>query len=617
MGKILIAEDMVLLRDLLDAALRGRGHEPLIAQNGREALAIMAREKPSAVILDLGLPDVSGMVVLRHIRENVLLREVPVVVLSGQADRQTVLEVAKLGVTGYLLKGHAPLRELIEKLEAAMAAAAAHARAPASTADIKCPAPVFSTMAQTPQATDAASPLAPPTHGAEPAPGKPESHTPLLHSGAAPPIDLKSVKPIIPRSQLLERLAACEELKGFSPTVSQVLKLTQSANCSLDSIAKAIRQDQAMALKILKVANSSVYSRGDRVDTVHKAVTRIGMECIRQAILNIAVVERFSSVAFREHISTPQFWEHSIACGIIAAELAHAHEPREADAAFTAGLLHDLGRVMFAEALAEEYIRVIETARRLDVPLEQVETRMLLFNHADVMDRVLSAWKFPKHLVDPIMYHHLSVGNVRSVAPTRAGEILRLGLANRLAHAMLLGSSGNEVLYPTEEHCQAIGVASATIRTIEETARRETDDTKYGLISISHTETWPRRSEQVRALLPDHFRALYAGANPDFDAVRIFCQTLSGFNPDLPPTIIVAHIPHVRERSLVSDRVRDVERQAGVSGLPAIVLSPNGQVDLEGAAAIGRRICLLPMPVTVSRFIATVNSMLGNARQAA
>lgn len=219
-----------------------------------------------------------------------------------------------------------------------------------------------------------------------------------------------------------------------------------------------------MALKILRIANSSVYSRGDRVDTVHQALLRIGMQSIRQVVLNIGVVERFSSPAFKDHLATSQFWEHSITCGIIAAEIAHAQDAKEADSAFTSGLLHDLGRVVLAEALGDQCIQVIETARRLEAPLELVETRMLLLNHADVMDRLLSAWKFPKHMVDPITFHHASAGSVRSAAPARVPEILRLGLANRLAHAMLLGNSGNETIYPTEEYCRALNISAALDR---------------------------------------------------------------------------------------------------------------------------------------------------------
>ena len=224
------------------------------------------------------------------------------------------------------------------------------------------------------------------------------------------------------------------------------MKLT-SSECSLEAVAKAVSQDQAMSLKMLKLANSPVYMRGDRVDTVHKALMRIGVSSIRQAVMNIGVVERFSAPAFGELLSTGQFWEHSIACGLIATQLAEARGEQDADTAFTCGLLHDLGRVVLAEVLGERYSGVIETARSVEAPLEQVESRMLLLNHADVMDRLLTGWKFSKHLIDPIMHHHLSVANARGVIPARRGEILRLGLANRLAHAMLLGDSGNVTIY--------------------------------------------------------------------------------------------------------------------------------------------------------------------------
>lgn len=581
--RILVVDDLAIFREPIEAVLRAEGFEVLTACHGQEAVAAMTATRPDLVLLDLAMPVMDGLAVLRHMRQDRSLCGVPVLVLSADAERDHIVEAVRLGVSGYLLKAKFSLADMLARVRTIL------------EAESGLPEP-GELMEASPEAEAAGEAReAPAIEGSSGA-------------GGVEVTDVKDLKPIVTRSDLMARLRDSEELKGFSPTVAQVLKVAMSTSASLEAVSRAVRQDQAIALKVLKIANSSVYSRGDRVDTVHNAILRIGMENIRQTVLNIAVVERFSSLAFREHLSTEHFWEHSIACGIIAAELAHALGGKEPDSAFTCGLLHDLGRVIFAEALGEAYVRVIETARRLEVPLEQVETRMLLLSHADAMDRLLVAWKFPRHLVDPILHHHLSAGNARSVASSRVGDVLRLGLANRLAHAMLLGTSGNETIYPTEEHCRALGVAPKVIAQIEETARRQTDDTKFALLTSSNAATWPRRADELRARFASPMRPLFVSAAPEFDAFRIFTRELTGPSDGEPPNLAVVHLAAARDREAVGEALLLAEKECGP--LPAIVLSPAGQVALPESAAKGRRLERLATPVAVARFIRAANSLL-------
>lgn len=602
MPAVLVVDDMPIFREPIEAVLRAEGFDVVTASNGQEAIGALSAHKPALVLLDLGMPGMSGLAVLRYMRQNKGHETTPVIILSAEADRGRIVEAVKLGIAGYVLKASFSLKDLLTRIKAQLQPQIA---------------PQASAQAQ-PLATTGSQPAA-----TEPAPASPPvsagTHQPQRMAPAGPPAtELGSLKPVLTRSELLERLKACEELKGFSPTVSQVLKLTESSNYSLDAVTQAVRQDQAMALKILKIANSSAFSRGDRVDTVHKAILRIGMEGIRQTILNIGVVERFGSHAFTQHLSTPQFWEHSIGCGIIAAEIAQATDPKHSDSAFTCGLLHDLGRVIFAEALGETYSQVIEMARKLEAPLELVETRMLLLNHADVMDRLLSSWKFPKHMIDPIMFHHMPPGSVRTAAPTRSAEILRLSLANSLAHALLIGSSGNETIYPTEEHCRTLGITGTTICAIEETARQQTDDTKFALLSTTRDCAWPQRAEQVRAWLQCPLRHVYISADPDIDAYRIVCAVLAGSVSDEPPNLAVVHLTSVKDQGILSERLLKAEHDARVKNLPVLLLSPTGQLTLEAATIAQRKCQWLSTPTPLRKLTTAMNSLLvGGALQSA
>lgn len=86
-------------------------------------------------------------------------------------------------------------------------------------------------------------------------------------------MNLKDMKPLMTRSEIYDLLDNCAELKAMSPTVAQILKMTQSERCSIEHVVKVVKKDHAVSLKILKLANSSAYTRGEPVDTVQKAVT--------------------------------------------------------------------------------------------------------------------------------------------------------------------------------------------------------------------------------------------------------------------------------------------------------------------------------------------------------
>jgi len=421
---------------------------------------------------------------------------------------------------------------------------------------------------------------------------------------------------VLTRSEINERIEAASELKALSPTVAQIMKMTSSANASIDQVAKIIRQDQAIALKVLKLANSVVYTRGEPVESVQQAVSRIGLTQIRQVAMNMSVMDRFADPQFDELLNTQSFWEHAIATGMIAASIVRVRDGKEQDidAAFTMGLLHDVGRMVFVEQFGATYIEVLKTAQQLRLPLEQVESRMLLVNHADLMDKLLHAWKFSKHLINPIALHHLSMSNVRSLAPRTVSEVAVLGLANRLAHAMLLGSSGNDTIYPTHDFIDALRLKPEHIAAIELDIVEQVRDMKFTMLNAAHDDVASAvdARQAVAKQFDAPFRAIFIGAEPQVDAYRIFTEALAETSED-GPNIAVVHIASPTERVTVTTRLRRAEEEAGiVTKLPVLLLSPKGNILLEDSAMQGRPHALLSTPTAITRFTKAVNTLIAD-----
>lgn len=116
LNRILIADDEPLLTEMLSFRLRARGYEPVIAHDGREALARFAEERPAAIVLDAMMPVHDGMEVLRRVRASEAGRDVPIIVLSARRGEQDIVQALQAGASDYIVKPFLP-EELIVRMQ--------------------------------------------------------------------------------------------------------------------------------------------------------------------------------------------------------------------------------------------------------------------------------------------------------------------------------------------------------------------------------------------------------------------------------------------------------------------------------------------------------------------
>lgn len=121
MNKILIIEDEIALRGALSIKLKKEGFEVLEAQNGQEGLNLAMTQKPDLVLLDIIMPEMNGLDVLKDIKNNVGLATVPVIVLTNLPEENAKEKVKELGGTEYLVKSNIPLEELVAKIKTYLA----------------------------------------------------------------------------------------------------------------------------------------------------------------------------------------------------------------------------------------------------------------------------------------------------------------------------------------------------------------------------------------------------------------------------------------------------------------------------------------------------------------
>ncbi|MFN0011159.1 MAG: HDOD domain-containing protein [Phycisphaerales bacterium] len=615
MGNVLLIDDSADIRTLIQRVLAKAGHTVTAAASADEGLAALLKQPVDIVLLDLEMPDKDGTTCLASIRATKALARTRVLMVTATPLRDVVQRVLRLGVQGIVIKSGnwapALVAHVQKVLAAAPPAAPAHAPAPhAPHASHASPAPAAQPHAPSHPLPLGAVPAqvgtaAPPTATHQPAPAAArvviEPWTlPTFTEGSAPmSVErgmelLKSLKPMIARSDLLETmLADTVSVRAIKPAAQQVLRLLERPGSSVQTIAGAIRQDQALSLRILKIANSSLYSRGDHVDSVAKAVSRIGLDQIRSAVLSVAILDAFGSAPVSGAIRPDWFWEHAAASAILAMRLAQAAgRPKEVcDTLFTAGLLHDLGRVLFAEQLPDHYPKVVEAAERLELPLEMVESRLLLMNHADITDRLLRHWKFPASIIAPVSLHHLSVGSVKATNPRAADDVIALALANRLAHALLMGSSGSEVLYPIDDCVEHLRldparVAEICAKTVDDLADLRTNMLMHAGAS---RQTYV---DSVRARL-GHTRALVLALNPATEPLSMMFAKLQGETPPEKPNLIILRVCAAGERvgamSLLGQAAQRLGEATSPAGPLPILVVGNSKACLFAAGVLGNR----------------------------
>ncbi len=192
------------------------------------------------------------------------------------------------------------------------------------------------------------------------------------------------------------------------PTVySELMKKLQSPEGDLEEVAMLIAQDPAMCAKMLKLVNSAFFGLSQEICSAFEAVLVLGIERTKSLILFTQYVSLFRA-SKHPLFSIDELWNHSLVTASIARWIlqAETREAARADEAFTAGLLHDIGKLMLAANLPEMYDRALKLERNQSVASWQAEREALGVSHDTVAAGLLGLWGLPLQILEAIAGHH-------------------------------------------------------------------------------------------------------------------------------------------------------------------------------------------------------------------
>ena len=201
---------------------------------------------------------------------------------------------------------------------------------------------------------------------------------------------------------VISRLRSIPSLPTLYHELTAVLGLE---NPSLAQIERIISKDVGMAAKVLQLANSAFIGARGRVSSLLQAMSLIGTESVRTLVLSVHV---FSECQADSEVAAylPVLWEHSVAVAALAQRIASSEKCPKAivDESFTAGLLHDIGKVVLLSEMLDKYRQILGSDPS---SIPELETKHLGCTHAQVGAYLMSIWGLPAPLVYAVAFHHL------------------------------------------------------------------------------------------------------------------------------------------------------------------------------------------------------------------
>lgn len=200
---------------------------------------------------------------------------------------------------------------------------------------------------------------------------------------------------------------AVDRMPAFPRSVQKILELSRNINCAPKDLISVIEKDPVMTLKILKVLNSVYYSLPSKITSVNRAVVYIGLNTVKNLALSFAAVGMLPSKN-EAGFDIERYLQHSLVTAGIARQLAHKHGQGQVDPmdCYVAGLLHDFGKVVFAQFMAADFHEVLQKCAGREYRLHEVESEIIGANHAVVGAMLTQRWNFPEALVECVRSHH-------------------------------------------------------------------------------------------------------------------------------------------------------------------------------------------------------------------
>jgi putative nucleotidyltransferase with HDIG domain len=257
-------------------------------------------------------------------------------------------------------------------------------------------------------------------------------------------------------------IAMTPDLPSMPAAALAVMRETELPTCSARSVSDLICQDQALAARVLRLANSAYYGLQRRVGDIQEAVVVLGMRSVRNLSIVASTYTWMSRPLSGYQMGPKDMWSHSFGVGVCAQELGKRTRKADPDVAFAAGLLHNIGKVVLSAWLEDRLEVLIRASERENVPFDELERTALGFDHTDVGGRLAEQWNMPESIVDAIKNHHQPE---RSSKHPTVVDCVHLG--DCLTSSLGIGIGADAMLYsPSAASLDRLGLTESELEPV-------------------------------------------------------------------------------------------------------------------------------------------------------
>ncbi|MCG8548874.1 MAG: HDOD domain-containing protein [Desulfobacterales bacterium] len=202
-----------------------------------------------------------------------------------------------------------------------------------------------------------------------------------------------------------------ETLPSFPQVAAKLLELSKEETASLEEVAKIVETDPRISIRILELVNSAFYGLNRKVTTLPEAVVILGFDEIKKLALDIAIFEEIFKNGHKKEFNRLMFWRHSLAVAVLSMKIARSLQYPNPEEAYTAGLLHDVGKIFLDLQGHQNYGGFIKNlSESTDLVIEKERSQIGL-GHDDIGAFFCARWQLPENLVLAVKYHHQSFEN--------------------------------------------------------------------------------------------------------------------------------------------------------------------------------------------------------------
>lgn len=247
--------------------------------------------------------------------------------------------------------------------------------------------------------------------------------------------------------QIISQLGNIDELPTIPQVVLRLNSVLADPNSSARDVANLVSEDQVLTTRILKLVNSAFYGYPGQIKTLTHAVVILGFREVKNVVLTSQIFDLFktSYKAIGNLFDINLLWTHSVGCAVISRNIASKIRYPEPEEMFTAGLIHDIGKIIELRCVPEKMADVFQMVEDRNIYMLEAERDVLGVTHCEIGRVMAEMWDFPPEIESCIAMHHTP-----SLAKKHCMEVSIVHIANCLTRMLEIGSGGDNLIPQTD-----------------------------------------------------------------------------------------------------------------------------------------------------------------------